>query len=1233
MISLRPNLLAGPLGLCTALLIAGGVSAHQGPGVKPHAGMMRYPAISARQIAFVYVGKLWLVPREGGKAVPLATPPGQVMLPKFSPDGSTVAFTGNYDGNPDLYTIPAEGGMPTRATHHPDRELLCGWTPDGKLLFSSRMMAPPVGAVRQLFTVSVRGGLPVRLPVPYGQDAAISPDGRYLAYTPSSTNFRTWKRYRGGWAQDIWLFDLQKRSAKRITDWEGTDTLPMWQGSTIYYLSDGGPEHRLNLWRYETKTGQRRQVTRFADYDVKWPSIGPGPKGGGEIVFEHGSELDRIDLTDGKIHPVEVRIPWDQSSLRPRMVDVSHSIVSAGISPTGKRAVVEARGDLWTAPAKNGTPRNLTHSSGAAERSPAWSPDGRWIAYFSDASGEYELTLTQSDGKGETRQLTLGGKAFRYTPIWSPDSKQIAFADSTGAISLCTVAAGQTRVIDMDPYANQRSLYWSPDSRFLAYAKSGESRNGNGALWIYAVETGQARQVTSGMFNDDNPVFDHKGDYLYFASNRAYQAPRYGDDGQTWVYNNTTVLLAVPLRADLRSPYLPTSDEESFAAETKPTPAPGKGDKPKIALLAQKPVELEAAPFAEDAVSGEWKGIAGDVSFTLQLTVSADGKVTGTVQSDHGAGTVDGSYDAGTQTLNLTLTVGKVTATLTGKIAGATLTGTATLQGRTIPLQAQRTQGAGAPASSSKPGETAKPASSTKPVRVTIDFDHFEERAILLPVKAGQFGQLAVNDHNQLIYARQGDADAGIKLFDLADEAKQEKTVAAGASNFDITPDGKKLLIVRGNSASIQDAASGASGDTVVTSSMVTQIDPRQEWRQIFQDAWRIERDFFYDPNMHHLDWPKVRDQYAKMLSDCATRDDVGYVISEMISELNVGHAYYGGGDIEPEPVTSVGMLGADFALENGAYRLAKIYQGAAWDVDARGPLSQPGLRVKEGDYVLAVNGTPLDTTQDPWAAFIGLANQVVTLTVSERPKLDTSAREVPVRLADGEANLRYRAWIERNRAYVTKQTGGRVGYLYVPNTGTDGQNDLVRQFMGQYGKEALIIDERWNGGGQVPDRFIELLNRPVTNYFARRAGKDWAWPPISHQGPKCMLINGQAGSGGDAFPWYFRQAGLGKLIGTRTWGGLVGIAGNPSLIDGGVVTAPNFAFYKKNGTWGIEGHGVDPDIEVLDDPNLMLNGGDPQLDAGIKEMLTEMKLHPYTSPLRPAYPDKRGMGIDPKDK
>ena len=1213
-----------------ALIFTSTLFAQQAPKpVKIHAGMLRYPCISAKQIVFVYANKLWVVPREGGTALPVATPLGRAALPKFNSDGSQIAFTGNYDGNQDLYTLPVEGGEPVRVTHHPAVEKLCNWTPDGKLLFASNGLAG-IQRQDQLYSVSPTGGLPVKLPVPYGDDAAISPDGKTLAYTPSSTNNRTWKRYRGGWAQDIWLFNLEKKTSRKITDWEGTDTLPMWQGANVYYLSDGGAEHRLNIWRYDTKTSQRKQITKLAEYDIKWPSIGPGTAGGGEIIFQYGAELSVLDLSTNKIRTVEVRIPGDKNNLRPKMTDTTRFISDASLSPSGKNVAIEARGDIWSAPVKDGTPRNLTHSSGVAERFPAWSPDGRWISYFSDETGEYELCLIQSDGKGEEKQLTKNGGSFRLAPTWSPDSKYITFSDKSGAFFLVAVATGQIKLLDTEPTSGAIAPSWSPDSRWLVYARRSASRNPNSALYAYNLETAKTKQLTSGMFDDDSPVFDHKGDYLYFSSSRRFQ-PLYDDNGSSWIYSGTKTLIAAPLRNDVASPYLAKPNVEPFNEE-KTTE-----EKKTNTIFAFR--DTLSAGIADDPISGDWKGEALGKAFTLHLKLESNNAISGSIEVTGSDGTVSGTFTPATKQVIMTLVIKDgPTINMEGKVEGSTLTGTGNVGGVVVVIMAERIGGAGGGATS-KQGESATAKNDVKktPIKVSIDLDGFERRAYQLSPRPGQFGKLAVNDRNQLIFVRTSvpgsEEGAGIKLFDINDEKKQELTVSAGTFGFDISPDGKKLLLRQGGNSSVQDASAGATADSVVTSGMNVLIDPRAEWKQLFNEAWRLQRDYFYDPNMHGVNWKSVREQYSRMIEDCANRDDVSYVVSEMISELNVGHAYYGGGDIAPEPSVSVGMLGVDFELNEGAYRIAKIHSGAEWDVDARSPLQEAGMKVKEGDYLLAVNGSPLDATQDPWTAFVGMANRTVAITVSDKPKMDKSVREVSVRLLGDEANLRYRGWIEKNRAYVSSKTGGRVGYIYVPDTGTGGQNDLVRQFMGQIDKEALVIDDRWNGGGQIPDRFIELLNRPISNYWAKRDGVDWSWPPISHQGPKCMLINGLAGSGGDAFPWYFRQSKLGKLIGTRTWGGLVGLSGNPGLIDGATVTVPTFAFYKPNGTWGIEGHGVDPDIEAIDDPALMTNGGDPQLDAAIKEMLEALKRSPYAPPKRPAYPNKSGMGIPDKDK
>ncbi len=1136
--------------------------------IRPHAGMMRYPDVSESKIVFVYANDIWLAPIEGGVAEPLASPPGEELFPRFSPDGKQVAFVGNYDGNRDLYVLPVDGGTPTRVTHHPYGEVLSEWTGEGRLIFYVRGAQEYPRAV-EMFTVSAAGGLPEKLPIPYGANGTISLDGTWLAYTLHTRDARTWKRYRGGMATDIWLFNLKDNSSRKITDWEGTDTLPMWHGEKVYYLSDAGPEHRLNVWVYDTQTRQRRQITSFADYDVKWPAIGPGPGGRGAIVFQHGADLRVLDLASGESRVVEITIPGDRPQLRPQRQNAADLIEDMHVSKTGKRAVASARGDIWTLPARNGTSRNLTQSSGVAERDPAWSPDGRWIAYFSDKSGEYELYMTQSDGAGETKQLTtdLGatlradgqtGGNYYYMRGWSPDSKHIAFGDKAGGLYVHTVDGGETKRIDVEPWSGAPAMSWSHDSDWIAYTKGGPNRLS--AIWLYQLSTGEKHQVTTGMFADTWPTFDRKGEYLYFASNRDFSGPVYEDVGTTFVYADTDRLLVVPLRADVKNPLAPKSDEEEWDEDEK------------------KDKNGEDADDEDDNGKDE----NGD-----------DDNGDGSRQDDSS----DDAQDSSTQ-----------------------------------PTTTQAAE------DDEEEDEEEDEKEDEKPEPLKIDLEGFEARAMLLPVDRGSFSNLTVNNDGHLVYVRAGRRGGGgeteIKILDLSADDKEEKTVLSGTGNYVMSADGKKLLVRRGNQSTIIDAKAGQKFEKPIsTDDLRPMVDPREEWAQVLREAWRVQRDFFYDPYMHRVDWDGVYEQYASMLPDCVSRNDVTYIIRELISELNVGHAYYFGGDTEDQPSVSVGMPGCDFELVDGSYRIKRIVQAAPWDTDARSPLARPDLDVKAGDYLLAVNGVPVDTTKDPWAAFQGLAGKTVTLTVSSKPEIDDEARRVVVELLRDEGDLRFRAWVEKNRAYVAAQTDGAVGYIYVPDTGRNGQNELFRQFYGQVDRQALIVDERWNGGGQIPTRFIELLNRPATNMWARRDGQDWIWPPDAHQGPKCMLINGLAGSGGDCFPFYFRQAGIGKLIGTRTWGGLVGISGNPRLIDGGYTSAPTFAFYEMDGTWGIEGHGVDPDIEVIDDPAKMVGGKDPQLDTAIKLMLDEISTRGFVPPKRPAYPDRKGMGIREEDK
>jgi tricorn protease len=803
------------------------------------------------------------------------------------------------------------------------------------------------------------------------------------------------------------------------------------------------------------------------------------------------------------------------------------------------------------------------HTSGVAERSPTWSPDGESIAFFDDSTGEYELYVMPASGKGEKRALTTDGGPFKDGIVWSPDSKKLLYGDKTGSLWLVTVADGSRVLMDRDPQAIIPNPSFSHDGAWISYARRELDRD-TPRIWIYEVATGQKTPVTSGMFGDSNPTFDAKGDFLVFASDRNF-SPTYSELDTTWIYADATQLFLVPLRKDVKAPWAPESDEEEKKSDKK------DADKKDDAKPADGGEKRDDAKPADDADKKK------------------DAKTAGEPPKEK-----DGAADE---------------------------------------EQADAPKDADAAKNGKKDAKKSEP-----PAPIKIDFDGFEARAVALPPKPAAYGAIAFNDKNQLIYARPKD---GIKLLDLTDKEKKEKNVTEGGG-FDISADRKKLLVPRGPGAVVVDAAADAKAKNIITDPMPVDVDPRAEWRQIVVEAYRVMRDWFYDEGMHQVDWKAQRDHSLKLLEGANSREDVNWIIAEMISELNVGHAYLlGPGDVESAPTgTGVGMLGVDWELAEGpdhakVYRIAHLVEGAPWDADARNPLIATG--VKPGDYLLEVNGRPVNAALDPWAAFEGLSGKTITLTVSDKPERGAGERVVTVRTLGGEGALRYREWIERNRAWVDRMSDGQVGYIYVPNTGVDGQNDLVRQFQGNRHKAALIIDERWNGGGQIPNRFIEMMNRPVTNAWARRDAGEQIWPPDSHQGPKTMLINGLAGSGGDMFPWLFKHEKLGPVIGTRTWGGLVGISGNPGFVDGGSISVPTFGFFKLDGTWGVEGHGVDPDIEVIDDPAVMkgglaAGGRDPQLEKAVEVMQQALKDHPFKRPQRPAAPDRSGMGVPAKD-
>lgn len=1120
------------------LSLAGFASTGWGQGVtfqfrtnRLDARMIRQPDVSAQNMVFIYGGDIWIASKEGGMATRLSSPRGEEQFPRFSPDGNLIAFSGNYDGNTDVYLVSLYGGVPQRLTHHGAVDRVVGWHPNGREVLFASTMNSGSGRFNQLFRISIQGGLPTPFPVPYGEFAALSPDGKILAYTPISTDFRTWKRYRGGMTSDIWLFNLETGEADNIVRDAANDSLPMWKGDTLYFLSDRDEHKRANLWACDTKTRQFRQLTHFKELDVHFPEIGPE-----EIVFECGGRLYLMDLETEKYREVKIEVVADLATLKPRVENVSKLIQAVGVSPNAKRAVVEARGEVFTLPAEHGFNRNLTRSSGVAERFPAWSPDGEQVAYFTDRSGEYELALRKADGSGEEKILTTLGPGFRYQPLWSPDSKKIAFIDKAMRIYLHDLDAGKTREVDKAHYYYHGALRgfgvsWSADSRWMTYSR--DLPNRSTAIFIYDSQEGKTHQVTSGFYEDRNPAFDPEGKYLYYITQRTFQ-PSYSNFDNTWIYANSQSLVAVPLRTNVSSPLPPRNDDEKAKDTEKKENEEQEKEKDKKQEKEKGKAEEKPSEGTEEAKENSGK-------------------------EDQATGKKEGQKDK----------------------------------------------------------------KEVKPVQ--IDLDGFEQRLVVLPQKPGNYTDLYAIK-GKILYrrlARTGSTDEKSPLLFYDFEKREEKTILDDADGVDLAANHEKLLVRQNSDYAIIEVKENQKLDKkIAMSSLEAEVDPPAEWRQIFTDAWRLQRDYFYDPALHGVDWKGMRERYGTLLNDCITRWDVNYVIGELISELNASHTYRSGGDVESSPTRSVGYLGADFVFTNGHYQISRILQPSPWDHQVRSPLQAPGLAIKAGDYLLAINGIPLDSIRDPWAALQGLADKAISLTVNDQPKLEGS-RDLLVQTLDSEFRLRNLDWIESKRKRVDEATQGKVGYIYVPDTGLNGQNELVRQFYGQSHKAGLIIDERFNSGGQIPDRFVELLNRPLFNFWAVRDGLDWMWSPWAHPGPKAMLINGWSGSGGDAFPFYFKKAGLGPLIGMRTWGGLIGITGAPSLIDGGNITVPTFGIYSTEGEWIIEGTGVDPDIEVIDDPGLMAKGIDPQLEKAIDEVMWRLTENPYREPRKPVYPTR----------
>jgi tricorn protease len=1064
-----------------------------------NAALFRFPDVSATQIVFTYANDLWVVSKEGGLATHLSSPSGVESFPKFSPDGKTIAYTADYDGSNSIYAIPTAGGIPTRLTWHGSPERITDWYPDGKSILFASSRGSGRERFDQFFKLPATGGAPQQLPLPYAEFGTLSPDASQVAFTYKSQVGRNWKRYHGGWNGQIHLFNLTSYADENISAADADDELPMWHDNSVFFLSDRGDEKRTNLWEYDIAAKKFTQLTHFTDYDAHYASKGPN-----DIVFEQGGHLWLYTFTSRQAHQVNIQVVSDETALRPTLQPVEKLITNAFIAPDGKRVLFEARGDIFSVPAEDGPVTDLTRTSGVAERFPAWSPDGKYLAYFSDRSGEYELTLREAGKEGPEKQLTSYGAGFRYNLYWSPDSKKLAFIDKAGKIYIYDRISGQTAQVDQALRYTEGNLQgftpsWSPDSRWLAYDR--DMVNNHRAIFIYDVEGRQLHPVTSGYYSCANPVFDASGKYLFVTTSQSFN-PLYSDLDNTFIYPNSTRLAAIVLKKHGLSPLYPKDDT--------------------VAITEATPEKSPEPPAAKDKKA--------------------------------------------------------------------------------------------------KPDATAEtPAPPVKPV--IIDFDGLESRLILLPDAPGNYNSLqAVN--GRLIYLQQpntGSEDKAqvLKFFDL--DKRKSKTILGDVDGYQLAADGKHILAVKDNSFFIVAADEGQKMDKKLrTAEMQMWTNPREEWRQILVDAWRLERDYFYDPAMHGVDWNKVREQYLKILEGAVTREELDWIIGEMIGELSSSHTYHGGGVTEPTIHVATGYLGVDWVADGDYYKIGRIIRPASWDAETRSPLDVPGNPIREGNYILAVNGIPLTTKTEPYAAFVNLSNRPVELTYNSSPGF-TGAKTVVVQTLNDESHLRNLAWVEENRKMVETATNGQVGYIYVRSTGIDGQDDLIRQFTAQLDKKALIIDERFNSGGQIPDRFIELLDRKPLAFWATRDGIGFSSPPFANFGPKVMLINGWSGSGGDAFPDFFRKSGLGPLIGTRTWGGLIGISGVPGLIDGGSITVPTFRMYNPDGTWFREGHGVDPDIPVPEDLTAAAHGKDAQLERAIAEINKLLKEKGFTQPARPA--------------
>lgn len=1062
------------------------------------------PTISKTTIVFVYGGYLWSVPRQGGEARQLTTG-GHESSPVFSPDGNWIAFTGHYDGNTDVFVMPADGGTPKRLTWHPEQDAAIGWTPDGKrVLFVSTRDA--YADFTRLYTVPPEGGVAEALPMWRAFEGSYSPDGTRIAYVPNFQWQTAWKRYRGGQTTPIYIVRLSDLSLEKLPRQNSNDFSPAWFGDTVYFLSDrNGP---VTLFAYDTKSKAVKQVVENKGLDMK--SVAPGPDA---LVYEQFGGIYVFDPQTSKSKKVEIHLDGDLPATRPHYAKVADTINNANISPTGARAVFEARGEILTVPAEKGDIRNLTRTPGIAERDPAWSPDGKWIAYFSDESGEYALHLEDQSGLGEVKKINLGNPpSYFYGPTWSPDSKKIAYTDKRLNLWYVDVEKGTPVKVATERFedpTNAMNEAWSPDSKWLTYTRY--LPNHLHAVFVYSLETGKESQITDGTADARFPLFDKNGKTLYFTASTDVGLSVGWLDLSSYQHPLTRSIYAVVLKKGDPNPVEPQSDEEKIA---KPEEKPKDADKDK-----------------------------------------------------------------------------------------------------------------------SKAGDKAKEGEKKEetPV-VTIDFDGIGQRIVALPIRAANYVQLDAGKTGILFLSevvdvpRFGDPpSATVSKFDLS--TRKTEPFVAGVNAFVVSANGEKALFRQGPPPAgpwiiAATAAAPKPGEGALNlASMEVYVDPRAEWQQMYHEVWRIQRDFLYDPNHHGLNIPAAEKKYNLYLAGIGGRDDLNHLFEEMLGEITIGHMFVGGGDVPKPPQVKGGLLGADYKVENGRYRFTRIYNGENWNPDLRAPLTQPGVDVKVGEYLLEVSGRDVRPPAEVYSFFEETAGKQIKIKVGPNPD-GTGAREVTVVPVDNEFALRNRAWEEDNRRKVNELSGGELAYVHVPDTAVGGYTNFNRFYFAQVDRQGAVIDERYNHGGEIADYIVDMLKRPLRNCAISREGEKFCSPLAQIYGPKTMIINEMSGSGGDALPWMFKQDGVGPLVGTRTWGGLVGIYNYPRLIDGGFVTAPRVAIYGLHGQWEVENHGVAPDIEVENDPASVAAGHDPQLEKAVQVTMDALKKNPVVLPDHPAYPN-----------